>query len=68
MEDEYRLTTEEVRQNYDGDQELTDEQVEIIKDFIQLAAVITYEGALKEQVREKKADLHNAASSPDPNG
>ena len=67
MEDEYRLTTEEVRQNYDGDQELTDEQVEMIKDFVQLAAVITYEGALKEKAHEKKAGLHNAASSGDPN-
>ena len=43
-----RLTTEEVKQLYEGDQELTDEQIETIKDFMALAAVIAYEGLTKK--------------------
>lgn len=40
--EEGRLTTEEVRQLVEGGEQLTDEQVETIKDFMALAAVIAY--------------------------
>ena len=53
--EEGRLTTEEVRQNVEGGENLTDEQVETIKDFIALAAVIAYEG-LKREALGKNAE------------
>lgn len=46
--EEGRLTTEEVRQSVEGGELLTDEQVETIKDFVSLVAVIAYEGLKKE--------------------
>ena len=52
--EEGRLTTEEVRQSVEGGENLTDEQVETIKDFVSLVAVITYE-ALKKEAQ----DLNN---------
>ena len=45
MED-IRLSTEEIRNLYKGD--LTDEQVEQLKDFLALYAVIVYEAASKQ--------------------
>ena len=42
------LTTEEIRQYVEGGEKLTDEQIETIKDFIALAAVITYEDLKKK--------------------
>lgn len=42
------LTTEEIRQCVEGGEKLTDEQIETIKDFIALAAVITYEDLKKK--------------------
>ena len=48
LPEEGRLTAEEIRQLVKGGEKLTDEQVETIKDFITLAAVITYEGLKKE--------------------
>ena len=44
VEDDLRLTNDEILSCYDGDETLTEEQMEIIKDFVALAAVITYEG------------------------
>lgn len=48
LPEEGRLTAEEIRQLVKGGEKLTDEQVETIKDFITLAAVIAYEGLKKE--------------------
>ena len=48
LPEEGRLTTEEVRQSVEGGELLTDEQVETIKDFVSLVAVIAYEGLKKE--------------------
>lgn len=53
--EEGRLTTEEVRQSVEGGENLTDEQVETIKDFMALAVVITYE-ALKKEAQGKNAE------------
>ena len=48
LPEEGRLTTEEVRQSIEGGENLTDEQIETINDFIALAAVIAYEGLKRE--------------------
>ena len=45
---EGRLTTEEINQLVEGSENLTDEQIETIKDFVSLAAVIAYGGLKKE--------------------
>ena len=47
VEDDLRLTNEEILSCYEGDEVLTEEQMDIIKDFVALAAVITYEGLAK---------------------
>ena len=47
VEDDLRLTNDEILSCYDGDETLTEEQMEIIKDFVALAAVITYEGLVQ---------------------
>ncbi len=41
-----RLTSEEILSCYEGT--LNEEQIEIIKDFMALAAVITYEGLVQQ--------------------
>lgn len=48
LPEEGRLTAEEIRQLVEGGENLTDEQIETINDFIALAAVIAYEGLKKE--------------------
>ncbi len=53
LPEEGRLTAEEIRQLVEGGENLTDEQVETIKDFIALAAVIAYEGLKKEALGKK---------------
>ena len=53
--EEGRLTTEEVRQNVEGGEKLTDEQIEAFNDFVALAAVITYD-ALKKEALGKKTE------------
>ena len=47
VEDDLRLTNDEILSCYDGNETLTEEQMEIIKDFVALAAVITYEGLVQ---------------------
>ena len=51
LPEEGRLTREEIRQSIEGGENLTDEQVETIKDFVSLAAVIAYEGLKKEAAK-----------------
>lgn len=43
-----RLTNEEIKSCYGGKEILTEEQMETIRDFMALAAVIAYEGLLQE--------------------
>ena len=52
VEDDLRLTNDEILSCYDGDETLTEEQMEIIKDFVALAAVITYEGLLQKSKKQ----------------
>lgn len=44
--DDIRLTTDEIKKYCKFN--LTDEQIEVVKDFMALAAVITYEGLKKK--------------------
>ena len=57
MEEDIRLSPEEIRRLVK--QDLTDEQVEQLRDFLALYAVITYEG-LQEKLRKEK-ELKEAA-------
>lgn len=57
MEEDIRLSPEEIRRLVK--QDLTDEQVEQLRDFLALYAVITYEG-LQEKLR-KERELKEAA-------
>ena len=61
-----RLTTEEVKQLYEGDQELTDEQIETIKDFMALAAVIAYEGLTKKTLVLNNPEQKDGTWTPNP--
>ena len=45
------LTNEEILSCLDEGETLTNEQMEVIKDFMALAAVIAYEGLLQENNR-----------------
>lgn len=49
-----RLTNEEILSCYEGKEPPTEEQMEIIKDFVALAAVIAYEGLLQENKGKSK--------------
>ena len=51
VEDDLRLTNDEIVSCYNGDETLTEEQMEIIKDFVALAAVITYQGLLQKSMK-----------------
>ncbi len=51
VEDDIRLTNEEICSCYEGT--LTEEQMEVIKDFMAAAAVITYEGLL-QRIRDNR--------------
>ena len=57
MEEDIRLSPEEIRRLVK--QDLTDEQVEQLREFLALYAVITYEG-LQEKLRKEK-ELKEAA-------
>ena len=46
MMEDIRLTPEEIRRLYKGN--LTDEEVEQLRDFLALYATIVYEAAIKE--------------------
>ena len=51
VEDDIRLTNEEICSCYEGT--LTEEQMEVIKDFMAAAAIITYEGLL-QRIRDNR--------------